>query len=94
MATVLEEQVYAVVATKTVNHQSHAGDDIDYEHCVEKESIHRFKNLCIIECLAPNIETIRLFCHISLLFFMRKMLIKTTFFTKIANFVLFPTKRY
>lgn len=70
VAAVLQEQVYAVVATKTVNHQSYTGDDIDYEHCVEKESIHRFKNLCTIECLRPNIETVGLLCHISLLFFM------------------------
>ena len=70
VAAVLQEQVYAIVATEPVNHQSYAGDDIDYEHCVEKESTHRFRNLCIFECLAPNIETIGLLCHISLLFFM------------------------
>ncbi len=33
-AAVLEEQVDAVVATEPVNHQSHACDNVDDEHCV------------------------------------------------------------
>ena len=34
LAAVLEEQVDAVVATEPVNHQSHACDNVDDEHCV------------------------------------------------------------
>ena len=63
-AAVFEEQVDAVVAAKAVNHQTNTGDYINYEHCVEKNSTHSIKNLCIIECLAPNIETLERLCYV------------------------------
>ena len=48
-SAVFEEQVDAVITAKAVNHQTHTGDDIYYEHCVEEKCIHRIKNLCICD---------------------------------------------
>ena len=51
LATGLEEEVDAVITGKSVNHQTDTGDDIDYEHCVQKYVAYHDKTFCIIECL-------------------------------------------